>query len=182
MKNLIVTLLTFFLCFGLANAQSNDEILKKIRAEYKIIQANLTSYKKIYAKSDTESTEGGEVISFFDKNEIKLIKTISYWETGKNITQYYFKNQKLFFVFDQNFKYNRPIYWDKKKSKENGDSEYFNPKKTKISADRYYFDNENLFLWLDNDKKNVDLNSGTNTIVGKGLIAHAHKLQSELKK
>ncbi len=182
MRKLIITLFTLFWGFGFVIAQSNDQILKNIRVEYKIIQDNLPSYQKVSFDAESESTEEGEVIAYFDRNDVKLITVVGYGETGKNMTEYYFKNQKLFFVFDQRHEYNRPIYWNEKKSQENGDNEIFDPKKSKINTDRYYFDNENLFLWLDNDKNSVDLTEGTNIIVGKGFIAHAHKLQSELKK
>ena len=182
MKKLIFTLHTLFWGLGLVFAQSNDQTLKDIREEYKVIQNNLSSYQKVNSDVENQSTEGGEIIAYFDETDLKLIITKGYGETGKNITEYYFENQKLFFVFDQRFDYNRPIYWNKKLAEENNDNEVFDPNKTKINADRYYFDNEKLFLWLDNDKKKVDLTLGTNTIVGKGLIAHAHKLQSELEK
>jgi len=38
-----------------------------------------------------------------------------------------------------------------------------------------------LFLWLDNNKKEVDLTLGTNTIVGQGLLAHCYKMKNELR-
>ncbi|WP_298321173.1 hypothetical protein [uncultured Aquimarina sp.] len=182
MRKPIFTLWALFWGLGFVFAQSNDQTLRDIRAEYKIIINNLSSYKKVISDLEIQSTEGGEIIAYFDENDLKLIITEGYGETGKNRTEYYFKNQELFFVFDQRFDYNRPIYWNKKRAEENNDNEFFDPQKTKINADRYYFDKEKLFLWLDNEKNKIDLTLGTNTIVGKGLVVHSHKLRSELKK
>ena len=170
--------------FGLEllSAQSKELILNEIKSEYKTTRSNLETYKKNIVEHEGESTDGGQTTTYFKNADIKLIEVIGFWETGKNVTEYYFKNDQLFFVFDQRHKYNRPIHWDEKSAKENGDNEIFDPNKTKITEDRYYFDKEYLFLWLDNDRNKVDLTIGTNTIVGKGLVAHAYKLKSEFKK
>jgi len=45
------------------------------------------------------------------------------------MVEYYFDNGKLIFAFDQAFKYNRPIYWDKKKLKNLTIKKFLTPKK-----------------------------------------------------
>ena len=53
------------------------------------------------------------------------------------------------------FVYNRPIYWNINKAKENNDSEVFDISKSKNIENRYYFDsNEKLTLLINKDKKN----------------------------
>ena len=89
---------------------------------------------------------------------------------------------KLIFAFEQEFNYNRPIYWDEKRAKENGDDEAFDTDKTTVKEDRYYFNNGKLFLWLDNEKKEKNLNNGNNSTAGKELIAQCYKLKNKLKK
>ena len=150
-----------------AGAQSTDSTIKDIRSKYNTIKYHLASYDTTMTQIWDESTEGGQAIAYYDKNIVlKLIEVTWFGETGKRITEYCFDNGKLIFAFDQDFDYNRPIYWDEKKAKEIDDKEIFDPKKTIVKQDRYYFKNEKLFLWLDNDGKPVDLSLGTNTLVG----------------
>ena len=176
-KSLILIIL--LLSFKLVLAQSNAQVL--IESEFELIQTNLGTYKKVISETNLKSTEGNEIIAFYSCDKLKLIRTTGFGETGKIITDFYFKNEKLIFVLDQRFEYNRPIYWDEKIAKENSDNEIYDPNKTKINTDKYYFEKEILFLWLDNDKNKIDLTLGTNTLIGKGLIAHMNKLRSELK-
>lgn len=163
-------------------AQNKDSLIKKIRVHYIQIRENLGSYDTTIIQILRESTEGGQATGYYDNVELKLIEVVWLGETGKHQIEYYINDGKLIFAFDQYFDYNRPIYWDKKTAKENGDDEVFDTTKTKVKGDRYYFDNEKLFLWLDNDKKEQDLTMGTNSIVGQGLIAHCYKMRDELKK
>ncbi|WP_147406235.1 hypothetical protein [Aquimarina sp. BL5] len=64
MRKLIFTLWTLFWGLGFVFAQSNDQTLRDIRAEYKIIINNLSSYKKVNSDLEIQSTEGGEIIAY----------------------------------------------------------------------------------------------------------------------
>jgi len=179
----ILTILTFFVfTIGIINAQTQDSLINDIRAKYKNIKNNLSNYNNVKKDIWGESTEGGEGIAYYDKNDIKLIVLKWFGESGKRIIEYYFDRNKLIFAFDRNFRYNVPIYMDKANAKKNGFTEYFDPEKTIILEDRYYFKNENLFLWLDNDKKSVDLTLEPNIKAGKNLIIHSKEMQEKLKK
>jgi len=179
----ITTILTILLfTIGLINAQSQDSLIKDIRTKYKDIKNDLSTFNITKTEIWNESTEGGQAIAYYDKDKLKLIEIIRLGETGKRITEYYFDKGKLVFVFDQNYEYNRPIYWDKKMSKENNDNEFFEPEKSLIKENRYYFNNEQLFLWLDNEKNKVDLTLNTNLIVGQDLISNTKKIKEKLKK
>ena len=163
-------------------AQDKDSLVKDIQSKYTEIRANLDSYDTTMIENWDESTEGGQATAYYDNEDLKLIEVVWLGETGKHHIEYYFNDGKLIFAFDQDFEYNRPIYWDKETAEENGDTQVFDPQKTNLKEYRYYFNNEKLFLWLDNDKKEQDLNMGTNSIVGQGLIAHCYKIKDELKK
>lgn len=179
----LTAIMTLLLFSTLTVAQSTDSTINDIRFKYKNIRTHLVSYDTIMFAIWDKSKEGGHAIAYYDKNnDLKLIEVTWFGETGKRITEYYFDNRKLIFAFDQDFDYNRPIYWGEKKAKEKGDNEVFDPKKTTVKEDRYYFKNEKLFLWLDNTGKSIDLTLGTNRLVGQGLIAHAYKTRDELNK
>jgi len=171
-------LLTSNFLFG----QDKDSLVKDIRSKYTEIRTNLDSYDTTMIEIWDESTEGGQATAYYDNGNLKLIDVVWLGETGKNQIEYYFSDGQLIFAFDQDFDYNRPIYWDEETAKENGDNEVFDPKKTTVKEDRYYFNNEKLFLWLNNERQEQDLTMGTNSIVGQGLIAHCYKMKDDLKK
>ena len=164
------------------SAQSTDSLVRQIRTKYTAIRENLKCYDTTSTALSGESTEGGESIAQYDGKNIKYIEVTYYGETGKTKTEYYFDNGQLFFVFETVYTYNRPIYWNAKTAKENNDTVTYNSSKTIVNEDRCYFHQEKLIRWLDNDKKEVDLLLGTNTLTGQGLVAHANKLKHELKK
>ncbi|WP_025667482.1 hypothetical protein [Aquimarina megaterium] len=169
-KAIIISTLLFF-GLELISAQSKETVLEDIRSEYKTIRNNITSYVKKSPEIELNTTEGGLVTAYLDNKDLRLIEIIEFGETGKNITQYYFKNRKLFFAFDQQYRYNTPIY-----------NEEFDANKTTIIEDRYYFHKEKLFLWLDTDKNKVDLTLQANKMIGKKFIDYTKKLKHELKK
>ena len=182
MTRLLIILTFTLLPSSILFSQDTDSLVKDIRSKYIEIRTNFDSYDTTIVEISGESTESGQGTAYYDNGHLKLIEVIWLGETGKNKIEYYFNDGELIFAFDQNFDYNRPIYWNEKTAKENGDNEIFDSKKTTVKEDRYYFNNENLFLWLDNDKQEQDLTMGTNSIVGQGLIAHCYKMQDELKK
>jgi len=181
MNKTLYILLSLFLASSSILAQNTDSLTQEISEKYNYTRTNLSSFDTTAIDIWGESTEGGQGIAFYENSKLKMIQVIWFGETGRNMIEYYFENGKLIFAFDQNFKYNRPIYWDEKKAVESGDKEVFDSKKTTVKEDRYYFNNEVLFLWLDNQKNKMDLTMGTNSIVGKGLIAHCYKMKDKLK-
>lgn len=178
----LTTIMTLLFLGTMTLAQSTDSIVNDIRARYNDIRTHLGSYDTTSLVIWVGSAEGGHAIAYYaDSNDLKLIELTWFGENGKRIIEYYFDNQNLIFSFVREFDYNRPIYWDEEKAKEMGDNEVYDPKKTTIKEDRYYFENEQLFLWLDNDGNQVDLTLGTNTLVGQRLIADAYNTKGKLK-
>lgn len=181
MRLIIIT--TFFLLTSnLLFAQDKDLLVKDIRLQCTEIKSKLASYNTSMIEIWGESAEGGLATGYYYKGDVKLIEVIWLGETGKKQIEYYFNKGKLIFAFEQYFEYNRPIFWNEKIAKSNGDNEVFHPDKTTVIEDRYYFNNEVLFLWLDKDKKEQNLSTGTNSIIGQGLIAHCNKIKAEIKK
>jgi len=140
----------------ICKGQTLSDIIRDIRTEYELINSNRLLTKDSIQLS-RQSTEAGQLITLKDtnRNTRKLIATY-YGESGKLINEYYLKNNKLIFYLTRQFAYNRPIYWDMNKAKENNDSEVFDISKSKVIENRYYFDsNEKLILFIDKDKKNI---------------------------
>lgn len=155
-------------------AQSKDSMINYVKVKYQHINQNASSFTiKTIDTLEEESTEGGTLTGYYDGKNLKLMRITYYGETGKNIIEYFFDNDKVFFAFEKKFTYNRPIYWDKKHMEEHGDSAVFDPSKSVITEDRYYFYNEKLFRWVDQNHKEVDLEMGTNPLIGPSLISYA---------
>lgn len=94
------------------NELLQKEKISNIKKEYLIIQENLDKYKKYEKDAFWKSTEGGVVIYYLDNENIIKIRTQFYGEMWQTISEYYYKNNNLIFVFTQNYSYNRPIYYD----------------------------------------------------------------------
>ena len=125
MKPLIIILTFLVFEAGLVNAQTADPIISDIRKEYQNIRKNLSSYDTTMIPNWDESTEGGQGIAYWDAAKIKLIEVVWLGEMGKRKIEYYFDGGKLFFAFNTDYEYNRPIYWDEERAKEIGDTEAF---------------------------------------------------------
>ncbi len=176
----VLMILTCWLCVSFA--QSRDAMIDTVKKKYQFIRNNLNNCSRAVINLDTASTEGGQATAYSLGKKLLLIKVVYFGETGKEELKCYFDKEQLLFVVDKNHEYNRPIYWDKNHARETGDTAVFDYRKTVITEDRYYFYNGKLILWLDNNKKEVDLTTGTNTIEGQGLIAYAHRLRDRFKK
>jgi len=182
MKRLIIILTLIFIVIGRTTAQCSDLSIKDIQNKCINIQYNIAVYDSTKTEFFDESSDGAEATAYSNGIDLKIIKVVWLGETGRRIIKYYFDNTKLIFAFNQDFVYNRPYYWDEKLAKENEDKVVFDPKKTVVKEDRYYFKNEKLFLWLNNEKKEVDLSLSKNSIIGQDLITHAFKMKKGLKK
>ena len=99
---------------------------------------NWTTVKEVDLNN---STEGGNATYYFEGGELRKLISKNYGETGKNIKEYYLDKNKLIFVYETAYNYNRPIYFDSAKMKELNDTETFDITKSEILEDRSYFEN-----------------------------------------
>ena len=152
MKQLVVVA---FVLLGLsAGAQNIEPQIKDIRAWYKDIVGNLTSFDTTMVYIGDESTEGGEGIAYYRHDELLRIDVKLYGEMGRSEEEFYFHEGKLFFVFHQTFHYNAPIYLDPESAAEM-EMEPFSSEKTVVSPHRFYFHQDKLIRWLDHEKNEV---------------------------
>jgi len=142
-------ILLIFTCIMYANDSIND-----IRKEYSIIRESMHSFLKDSIETLEYSADGGIIIYYIDKNnKLRLIECKLYGETGKSFSEYYIKNDSLFFVLKQRYNYNSPYYMTTQKYIDMG-FELFDPNKTTLHEHRYYFTKDKLLKWID-DKKNI---------------------------
>ena len=116
---------------------TKSEQIRLIKKEFQIIN-NETTLKKIKLENEeflTNMTDGGgQLVGYFDTAHIRKIYQWIGLSNGNEITEYYFKNGKLIFVYAI-FK---SFIFDQK-------YQQFNRTKTKTTSEgRFYFNNKKL--------------------------------------
>lgn len=118
--------------------------LKPIQDNFKRINS-ITEWTSIKKKSiEGESAEGGEAMYYYKNKRLEKIMARHYGELGQVLIEYYLMNGKLSFVFEKDYKYNRPLFYDIKAMKENNDTEAFDFQKSEITETRNYFEKGSL--------------------------------------
>jgi hypothetical protein len=104
-----------------------------------------SSQSKVETKELEFSTERGVAEYIYDENHLKKIVTHNYGEMGKKISVFYLILDQLFLLHEFTYKYNRPIYWNEKRMRENNDNETFDINNSIISEVKSYFVDGKLY-------------------------------------
>jgi hypothetical protein len=139
----IIILFLFFATSVQIFAQSNkDKALKPIKENFTRINA-----QKNWTKIDSLSLIDGDSFTqlFYTKKILEKLIHTNFGETGKRIVEYYFLNQQLSFVLEQEQRYNMtPMITTLDPVNYPEITELFDPKKTSINEVRSYVRNEKL--------------------------------------
>ncbi|WP_027375078.1 hypothetical protein [Chryseobacterium sp. UNC8MFCol] len=126
------------------------ERLKPIQSGYKRINS-IRQWTAITKKNiEGESAEGGEAAFYYKNKRLEKVIARHYGEMGRKLIEYYLLNGRLSFVFEKEYTYNRPLFYDLKAMKENGDTEAFDLNKSDIMEIRSYFEKGNLIYTVNN--------------------------------
>ncbi|MDQ4121942.1 MAG: hypothetical protein M3209_10905 [Acidobacteriota bacterium] len=117
--------LALYLFSGVAVSQTETN-LASIRKAVESINRT-AKFSKTTVKLENLSTEGGEATVFREKDQIRKIVAEIRGEMGYSITELYYKDEKLIFAYDREFRYEKPF-----------------GKVLKITPTRFYFDNEKI--------------------------------------
>lgn len=148
----------------------DTDLIEQIRNEYNLINKSLDSYSKIENNDinvykdlnpDNYSFESTDIyqlaiinlIRYYDNGVIKKAVVRFDGDRQDLISEYYFKNDSLFFVFKTRIDYKKPKW-----------SDDFNKLDKDIFENRFYFDGNRLLKWIDSKKNQVDLTSIEKTI------------------
>ncbi|REC47800.1 hypothetical protein [Chryseobacterium pennipullorum] len=138
--------------FNTEDSSTNEylkERLKPIQSNFKRINS-ITKWSSVKKKSiEGESAEGGEATFYYNNKQLEKVIARHYGEMGQTLVEYYLMNGKLSFVFEKDYRYNRPLFYDEKTMKENNDTEAFDFEKSEITEIRNYFEKGNLIHILD---------------------------------
>lgn len=148
-KNKVILLFLFVFSLNVYG-QTKQDIIKTTRKQFQEIDTD-TTLKKISLDSeeflDHVPDGGGELVGFFRGDSIvKIVEWIGL-SYGNKITEYYYKNNKLFFVFE---KFDSFV-------EKNGELDH---EKVNTSFEgRYYFNDEKLIEKKISGKKPLEDNS-----------------------
>jgi hypothetical protein len=120
---------------GPSAKDSTELIILKIRKEYSGINADSKKYRVVLKEAMGLSTEGGELKSYYDGDELKKSVLTLFGEMGRCVREYYFAGGQVFFCYERNTEYDKPIYMKDMRIK-------------KIEENRYYFNKEKLVRWV----------------------------------
>ncbi|WP_103068989.1 hypothetical protein [Aquimarina sediminis] len=149
MRNIQLFIGLLFISF-IGTSQNTNEIILKIRSEFQRINS-LNQLEKIELDNEDFMNElyghttdsGGQLIGYFENGQLVKYTEWIGLHHGYFTTEYYFKNNKLFFVYDQE-KMFKSVY------DESGEWMNFDTslEPETIFEGRYYFDNTKLIKKL----------------------------------
>ena len=139
-------LLTLFLFTSLSFAQTQEPRILEIRNLYNKTQSELSTFNTKTIDDLENSSEGGELTKYETKLGIRLIRTKYYGSIGKSITEYYYQNDQVYFVFKTDYQYNAPPTQPE-----------YDDSRTEIAESRFYFEGPKLIRWITQDGKHQNL-------------------------
>jgi hypothetical protein len=127
-------------CYCQASTDSTESIIQHIRKEYTRINSDSSRWRKESKDIMGASTEGGEMVLYYNGKDLEKVVTNFYGETGRAHDEYYFQQGKLLFAYEVTKYYDRPM----------------SGKVVRTEADRYYFYNQKLIRWINPAGKIAD--------------------------
>jgi hypothetical protein len=121
-----------------ANLPATD-LISAIRRRYALINQSLAKYRMVKKELSGFSTEGGELAAYFDGTAIVKIATVNQGEIGRSVEDFYYRDEKLIFVYRRQETYDAP----------------FSGKVARATEHRFYFSDGKLIRWIDENAKQV---------------------------
>jgi len=138
---MFILITTLTLCFSRTFGQDKAKLTSDIRKEFRAIN-NDTTLKKLVLNEDEfldhTPDGGGQLTGFYKGEQIRKIVTWIGLSNGNEIFEYYFKNNRLIFVYEE---FNSFVYDDKKQVHRLDTTE-------KTFIGRYYFANDKLVDYM----------------------------------
>jgi|GEM_PF-5752711 len=167
-------------CKAEASTAQFDSIVKANRVKYQQVRNKQPEYEQVKT-TFTESTGSVQATAFYEGNDLMIIEVIHFSEGIHKQTEYYFENGYLYFALERAQPPENVITINSK-GKDKGKTRLSSAANTAVTENRYYFYGDKLIRWYDNEQQVVDLNAGTNSTVGNGLVTEAYKMKERLKK
>ncbi len=125
-----------------------------------------------------QSTEGGEATGYFRDGELLIARLWLLGETGKVFTSFYYAGGQPEVIHWTDFRYNRPFYWNEQDRQDAGDTEVFDPARTKVIEHRFYFQKGKKIFHEEIGDRAAD---GSDVIADTSLLSLALDLRRMLR-
>lgn len=119
----------------------------------------------------------GSISGYYIDGELVKGTLNTYEESGRKTENYYFKSGELVCVQKQEYIYNKPQYMDEAAALKNGDSTWYDDKKTIVLTNMFYFYDKRLVKWINEKKKLVPETDRAYQYTTTTLLNDADKLQ-----
>jgi hypothetical protein len=126
-----------------AKPETMEDVLLKIRKEYGRINADTGHMRVVNENLEGPSAEGGKIVKYYSKDTLRKAILVFNGEKGKMIIEYYYLNRQLFFSFEKNTWYDKPMAVK-------------GAKITKAEENRLYFNKLKLIRWANKKGKLID--------------------------
>ena len=179
MHKALTVLLLAITSFTACKKKPDDAVADAMK-HYTEINNKQNDYKQKRV-DDLTSAASGTITGYYRDEEVKKIVAEHFSDTCRTFTEYYFDEGMLIFIIQQNFVYNKPRTYTEEKAMANGDSVWYDDKKTRLDISRFFFSNNKLIKWFKPDNKEVPSNTWAFTNKETGLWAETIVLIKELK-
>lgn len=119
-------------------ASGDEAAITRIRQRYATINGAVAQYRKTERILDGLSTEGGNLVAFYDGATLRKLVATYFGESGRATEEYYLWDDQVFFVFRTDETYDEPF-----------------GKVVTSAESRYYFVDNRMIRWIDPDGRQV---------------------------
>lgn len=122
-----------------SRAETVAQTVNKARHNYARIEQDLKHFTRRETELSDFSTEGGDLVAYFQKGAVRKLVAQYYGESGHATEEYYFSGGRLFFVLRTEMHYDKP-------------TEIYG-KAARKAQNRSYFADGKLVRWVDENGK-----------------------------
>jgi hypothetical protein len=155
MKNLFIS--SALLLSACISTASYETIMKATDEEVAQIEELKSTYETEERDSVLTSSEGGTDLAYYDMTlafpheymrDLKKIESTLYGESGKTFISFYYKEDELIFISEEDIWYNSSIT-----------EENFEDAEWSTSEESFYFNDGSMIGWLDAEGNSIDSES-----------------------
>jgi hypothetical protein len=153
-KRFAILFLVVVTCFS---ACREDNVAPE-QEKCKKIMHDLPTYKQKSIDLSGRIQQNGTIMGYFDGKDLKMAVATSFSQTGRREENYFFHNNHLIAVHQEDYTYNKPQYITEEVAKTTGDSTWYDDAKTIMKTNWFYYYNDHLVKWIDTQGKIVSDN------------------------
>jgi len=176
MKKITGLVVFIILSFTACKIDDQGDIMKVFNK----INADIPKYKHKTIDMTGITRDGGTITGFYDGKELKKAMVEFYFDTGRDISEYYYDDGALALMVIQKYHYNRPYYYDEERARANNDTIWYDDSKSEVKTIRCYFKDGDMIKWVDENKLSRQPDSHEFTQQQKRSLSDSKRLKKML--